>query len=221
MHNVGVLFDPGLHGTFLAWLIDQHDGFTKTNELERRYENGKITDYATLLVCNTLVKPQNHEWHTDESITLNAYMKFGRRVKFFDDPDAERTALKFFPGHSYAVYTKTEIQLLKEQYELSHILIPYVGDTMHAEIEQRFQTIRPNRNLEDINRSYEIVYEQSEHVREVFPKSVHYVDIGKLLTCDEEEYMNMCAVLEMQPHKLWNTLVNIPLKDIDVYKQEK
>jgi len=201
------LFDTGSHGTWLNYFINNHPEHAKANlnislnpkNLQDTVLNadrtGQITEYGLLPILNGSM------WTIGDPFT---------------PPQQGKVNLKIFPAHGLNGYEEQYEQLLKDTQCEKVIAVNCKPGIMLDRLLERLCTIRPEWKIDldeekglGRNMRIELYLEQSS-------VPVHYVDIGKILTKDEEEYNLMLEFLEEQPLANWKDYVQKVHDDIYV-----
>lgn len=222
MSKIGypVMFNAGLHGTWLTWFINQHSNFVQSKVLIRNTINGIVTDYGI----------RDGWWHTQQEdptdlkyedshklFTFSEYIKDCQNCRKWSNPYADKVALKLFPHHIAWQFKNTCGSILQEC-NAKITIIPYMNEVLANEISARYNIIRPNSNINFIV-TKELVLEQCGFIEEW--TNIYLVDIGKLITKDKNEYHKLCLAIDEKPIPQWKELCDIVLNEIYENIKEK
>tara|TARA_R110002074_G_scaffold142177_1_gene288630 strand:- start:4066 stop:4929 length:864 start_codon:yes stop_codon:yes gene_type:complete len=132
---------------------------------------------------------------------------------------------------------KTLSQILLES-NASGIIIPMIKDTLRNELIGRYNIIRAGAPTEEIlkteehilNKSLPLLTKDSRRIRKIYDipdltfekvinKPLLFVDIGKIITCDEEEYNRLLDFIGEEAIPCWKDIINNTV--MKVYKINK
>ena len=199
------LYDTGSHGTWLCYFINNHPEHAKAN-------------------LNITLHPKNLQDNVDDVLTTDKITEYGVLPEVngcmwtigdpFTPPEQGRVNLKIFPAHALNGYGEQYEQLLKDTQCEKVIVVNCEPGIMLDKLLERLYIIRPEwkRDLDEekgLGRNMRI-----EPYLEQSSVPVHYVDIGKILTGDEDEYNLMLDFLDERPLADWKDYVQKVHDDI-------
>jgi len=236
MKNYLVLYNPGLCGTWLTWLINQHKNFPQYRLKDKNYINDK-EETKPLDVCCF-----GSDWYTYQHISkdsdyyLNNYHsnlddEFGKRSTLnytFEEnrrirPMCERfnesftkDCVKILPNHGcFRDYHRLEkfntinqklLKKITDDMQPEKIIVP-VFNSENDTLIKRWVIYLDNNHKLKLLIFDELVYweknwnEWSDYVIQDNPygNNVHYVDIEKLTSGDNDEYLKLCEAIDETP----------------------
>lgn len=220
MQAIAVPFIAGLHGTWLIWFINEHKNFVKYTLFDR------TIDYATPLSSSGITDygigpgwwhmqniPDDYDTLVDRPDEIEQCQTWAEFVDEDRDnwlnPDATKIAVKFFPHHAFNDQ-EHRAHLVFKDCNANSAVIPYVDTVFHDELEARWDIlVKPmlGDNMDDIDARKELKW-----VEDIIP--VHWVDIGKLLTKDRQEYNKLLSFIGEEPLDDWELKCDRVLRDI-------
>ena len=255
MKNYLVLYTPGMCGTWLSWLINQHKNFPHYKLEHKNYINDlgetKSLDVgcfgADFYTYAHMAEAYQGEWatyHKQEAESIRMYRKvIGERNKKLDlkklDNDLttwsfkdnrhvcpsdgeiknqlfKKDCVKVLPNHGIFTATpeiansfqKIDKELLKiiiDDMQPEKIIVP-IFNTLDETLIKRWIIYllyhnKSLRNQEKIVYWQKIWNEWSDYVIQDNPygNNVHYVDIEKLTSGDNDEYLKLCEAIDEPP----------------------
>jgi hypothetical protein len=243
MKNYLVLYNPGLCGTFLTWLITQHKNFPLYNGNMKKYTNdldeiktldiacsggdwyinkhiSKDSDYYMDIDQNGEREWVNSNLDKGESLLIWSFEE-NRRIR----PIGERNNISFTkdcvkinPNHNLVNddhvslgidYVDKELfKRVTDDMQPEKIIVP-IFNSSDETLVKRWIMYRVYHNkfvmYEDIKDELlhwqKNWHEWSDYVVQDKPygENVHYVDIEKLTTGDNDEYLKLCEAIDETP----------------------
>jgi hypothetical protein len=245
MKNYLVLYNPGMCGTWLTWLISQHKNFPQYNHKVKEYINDKKETKLLDWDC------YGSDWYTYKYISKDSdyYLKNNpsdavksseilshtfeenRRTRSFtknthppyDNVDYERNnksftkdCVKILPNHGCSNDSKWEDKLETVNKELlknitddmqpEKIIVPVFNSSNDILIKRWIIYLAYHNKLKQ-NYIDELSYwrkkwsESSDWIIQdnSYGNNVHYVDIEKLISGDNDEYLKLCEAINETP----------------------
>ena len=200
IENHLVLYQAGHCGTFLVWLINQHNNFSQYDFQWKYTKEGHKLD----LGC------YGADWnYADESFSES-------RSKLYSNKNRTKDAIKLLPNHCCQledVPTEQTIndRLLKyviEQVQPKSIILPVITDNslyLRDELLNRWLAYCKEHNKLETHRDVH------EHLwfEEQFPwleeniwrygDNAHTINIGKIIMNVKSEYIKLCEIINEEP----------------------
>jgi hypothetical protein len=218
----GIWYEPGDTGTWFAWFINQHHGYSKP-DIEIRYddEGDKFNHIATDYCCNKI------SWYIPAGLhTIPTHAH--RFIKSFDEfhklAGGGDLAYKIVPWHNPFQCNLEEMpdgmsptQMCKQLLEETNtdaIIIPRV-EVSYKLFAKRLAFIRPRFTVEETEKYYRQRMEKSYNntitqMREAIPGiKIHTIAIDKLiLQNDVSEYQKLLDILKVPALDNWTSYTN-------------
>jgi hypothetical protein len=217
MKNHLVLYQAGLAGTFLVWLINQHKNFSQYPFQWKYTKRGHKLD----LGCN------GADWYHEDmtfaesrkewEIEYNLYpmdRDTEMQPKVPKNKDRTKDAIKIIPNHccqeELAYFNGTIDKVLLEkvmsQVNPTSIIIPIASTYFKDELLNRWIAYRKEHE-----KSHHVEPDSWEQVwyEDTFPwlkenawrygDNAHTIDIGKIVMNVESEYIKLCEIIDEEP----------------------
>jgi hypothetical protein len=173
-----VLFRAGTHGTWLAWFVNQHPEFPKS-ELE--INPSTQLDYATL------------GGKTDWYVFDHSFFKFNNLNRLH----TPKLAFKVMPHHE-AEPPRTPFQRIIDESNAVGIIVPTIKEHNHKIAKERFDIVRPNqKGQEYFLHSYPDGYKWKTDL------PVLLCDPLDLMQGVQEEYDKLLEFIDSEPLSDW------------------
>ena len=239
MRNYLVLYNPGMCGTWLTWLVNQHNNFPQYELTPKEYTNDlgetKALDFGCL----------DADWYTYKHLSKDSfYLK--RKTKDFEESgenvenfltwsfeeNRRRLGIRPIGENNNKSFTKDCVKILSnhgcfhdslrqdnfdiinqkllknivDEMQPAKIIVPVFNSENDTLIKRWIIYLDWHQKLRT-SIFDELVYwkknwnEWSDYVIQDNPygNNVHYVDIEKLTSGDNDEYLKLCEALDEQP----------------------
>jgi hypothetical protein len=217
MENHLVLYQAGHAGTFLVWLINQHNNFSQYEFIWKYTDKGgHKLDIGCLGADwyhdDETFAESRSKWQGEDGAILNPHMIPHNEKRTKD-------AIKIIPNHccqSQLVNFDASIdrRLLKkviDEINPKSIIIPVASDYLKDELLNRWITYIQNHKdtPEEGGPTRDIKRWESLWWDKTFPwlkenawrygDNSHTIDIGKIALNDESEYIKLCEIIDEEP----------------------
>lgn len=198
---------PSTHGTWLTWFISQHKNFPALN-LFNRCTKGIVTDYA-ISSCQW--------WHgyNPDPQALAGKIAFKKQTwdEFVETQHnrtgaSDKLAFKVCPFHGMEHEEEYLPNVIADS--KAHVIVPYVDTIMANEFNSRKEIIRPDWGHKPLN--IQSTKHDLQYIENV--TTVHWIDIGKILSADESEYIKLLNAIDEEPLDNWQELCHNVLREI-------
>lgn len=232
MKNYLVLYNPGLCGTWLTWLINQHKNFPQYLLKYKNYINDKEETKTLDVGCfgsdwytyqhiskDSHYYLDNYHWNLDDESALNYTFEENRRIRPMYERNNEsftKDCVKILPNHGCSNDSKWEDKLetvnkellknITDDMQSEKIIVPVFNSSNDILIKRWIIYLAYHNKLKQ-NYIDELSYwrkkwsESSDWIIQdnSYGNNVHYVDIEKLTSGDNDEYLKLCEALDEQP----------------------
>jgi hypothetical protein len=232
-----VLYTPGLCGTFLTWLINQHNNFPLYHGNMKKYTNdldevktldiacsggdwfinkhiSKDSDYYMDIDQNGEREWVNTNLDKGESLLIWSFEE-NRRIRPIDERNNEsftKDCVKINPNHNLVNddhvslgmdYVDKELfKRVTDDMQPEKIIVP-IYNSSDETLVKRWAIFRQYHKKDCDNFAYwiRIWNEWSDYLVQDNPygNNVHYVDIEKLTSGDNDEYLKLCEAIDETP----------------------
>jgi hypothetical protein len=221
-----VWFMPGLSGTWLVWFINQHQNFPQF-DIKKVIRKGHQTDYA-LPVANLVYRDYNSGIFKDGNKTFQktSAQQVIDEIKHYSgtiNPDFTKACVKMFPHHALD-NDEHLVESICTEYEISHIVWPYVETTNLDTIVSRLFALKHNilypgnkkglRVNEFLELSQKLIQSDGPLCHLHQHAALLPVDIGKLLDKDQAEYTRLLEFISAPPLDNWQQLIDNMVSEV-------
>lgn len=195
-----VLYRAGTHGTWLTWFISEHKNF---NKCDLHIHNQTFKEYGIT----------QGWWHQTQD--------FSDLVKSYRTSDKSKIAFKVLPSHTMSddeISDSDRIDFFNKS-KCEHVIYPVIYDTMLAQFNARWKEISEH----PINAEHGIKFASFNFSKQDPGSDLHsiiknnanicYVDIGKILTKDRNEYQKLLDFIDEEPMYNWETYIDNVIND--------
>ena len=200
-----VLYHAGTHGTWLTWFISEHKNF---NKCKLHMNDSTYKEYG--------ISPQGW-WHQTQD--------FSDLVKSYRTSDKSKIAFKVMPCHDLVddneISDWVRIDFFNKS-KCEHVIYPIIYDTMLDQFNARWKKIIEYHHPDKKFISFDFSKENPGRELHDIVKSkadICYIDIGKILTKDRNEYQKLLEFIDEQPMHNWETYIDNVINDF--YKFEE
>ena len=232
-----VLYTPGLCGTWLTWLINQHKNFPQYKLKDKNYINDKKETKPLDVGCF------GSDWHTYQHISkdsdyytrnyssdkdneftkefLNYTFEENRRIRPMDERNNEsftKDCVKILPNHGcfrdnhlekFETINQKLLKKITDDMQPEKIIVPIFNSENDFTLIKRWIIYldhhwgppRIHKNCDYFAYWIRIWNEWSDYLVQDNPygNNVHYVDIEKLTSGDNDEYLKLCEAIDETP----------------------
>jgi hypothetical protein len=218
--NYMVLYEGGNCGTWLTWLINQHEDFPKFN-LKDAVRKNIMTSKD--VICH------GASWHLEEinvddgygnivnklPLSWENYVQYSKQ--YVVNKKHKHIAFKIVPNHDARKHflpdKPVDVKLLDSiSKQTRHkIVFCYVGECFNYEISRRWNILRKEKeSIEDIKNTLVTDRRTKYDIQEYSPftTDICVIDIGKIITCDMAEYGKLCNFIDQPKLNEFKKLAN-------------
>jgi len=180
MNVYAIEYTAGLGGTWLTALVNSHFEL----DFELVYQHHR-RDYN--ISNNCMWNTERHSWvqHCSE----------------YSLWETANYAYKLYPKHNFNSNSEFQ-QRCRITSNTAYSIVPYVKDTLYGEFVQRHSKYSgaygAGIQAELVMRNFDTAYTQLQQALQRDP-SIIAIDIGKLVSCDIEEYSKLYTLLNCDP----------------------
>ena len=217
MENHLVLYQAGHAGTFLVWLINQHNNFSQYEFIWKYTDKGgHKLDIGCLGADwyhdDETFAESRSKWQGEDGAILNPHMIPHNEKRTKD-------AIKIIPNHCCqsqlvnfdASIDRRLVKKVIDEINPKSIIIPVASDYLKDELLNRWITYIQNHKdtPEEGGPTRDIKRWESLWWDKTFPwlkenawrygDNSHTIDIGKIALNDESEYIKLCEIIDEEP----------------------
>jgi hypothetical protein len=229
MKNYLVLYTPGLCGTWLTWLINQHKNFPQYKLKDKNYINDKEETKPLDVGCfgsdwytyqhiskDSDYYTRNYSSDKDNEFTkefLNYTFEENRRIRPMDERNNEsftKDCVKILPNHGcfrdnhlekFETINQKLLKKITDDMQPEKIIVPIFNSENDTLIKRwRIWLGYHHKNSGEYSAFWDW-NEWSDYLVQDNPygNNVHYVDIEKLTSGDNDEYLKLCEAIDETP----------------------
>ena len=198
-----VLFEAGKAGTWLTWLINQHNNFPQYPKVVRH----NMEDWGVGGECwgeTKWVTVDGAGWYVDDDDCFKKETFEESRNR--NPSNALKDCVKVIPNHpcrkSHNLVDQELFQHIIDEVKPKVVIVPIVTE-MIDEFADRWTIIKKFQSGEDQDdRKDWIEWQKYLEVDKPYDRpthKVHYVDIGKMLNGHMEEYWDLAEAIDEEP----------------------
>lgn len=205
MENYFCFYNAGLSGTWLAWFVNQHSNFAQF-EYEELDTDGIITDLCCDGATWCFMKDPEDD-AGDEPMTFDEYV-IEWSDEYSTNLNATKRCVKVLPDHDLSQdFSKDMHDVVLDK--VDKIIMPVMSP--NSDMVECYANRLVLMWEQDYNKYMDIISDLYKmyhgNLYDWYDKPIHFVQIDKLLKCDENVYNSLCQFIDEEPLPNWKELV--------------